>query len=172
MDTDYYRWDAEIYTMLALIKNEVPVLQKNEDIRSQILKLEESMKSAVVKEDVNEIDCPLKHIFAPGAYAREIFIKKDTLIVGKIHKHAHLNMLMKGIVSVLTENGPKVFTAPMTMVSPAGTKRVVYAHEDTIWVTVHLTKETDLEKIEDEIIAKDYDEYEEFKLLEQRNILP
>lgn len=125
------------------------------------MSLEERMKLAV-SENLPEIDCPLKHFFAPHAYGREIFIPKDTIIVGKIHKHSHLNMLMKGKVSVLTEEGEKLLEAPLTMVSPAGTKRVVYAHEDTVWVTVHLTDETDLEKIEEEVIAKSYEEFQTF----------
>jgi quercetin dioxygenase-like cupin family protein len=100
----------------------------------------------------------LKHNFAEGVYVREIFIPKGSLIVGKIHKHSHPNFLMKGEVSVLTEEGPKRLKAPLSMISPAGTKRVVYAHEDTVWITVHVTKKTNLKKIEKDIIAKTYAE--------------
>jgi hypothetical protein len=32
----------------------------------------------------------------------------------------------------------------------------VYALEDTVWTTIHITEETDLDKIEDYVIAKDY----------------
>ena len=53
---------------------------------------------------------------------------------------------------------------PLTMVSPAGTKRAVYAKTDVVWTTIHLTNETDLEKIEEETIAKSYQEYEQFML--------
>jgi hypothetical protein len=70
---------------------------------------------------------------------------------------------MSGKVSVLTESGgAETLTGPRSMISPAGTKRVVYAHEDTVWITVHVTEETNLEKIEKEIIAKDYLEYNNF----------
>jgi hypothetical protein len=44
------------------------------------------------------------------------------------------------------------------MVSRPGTKRVGYAHEDTIWTTIHATEETDMEKVEKELIAADYEE--------------
>jgi hypothetical protein len=133
----------------------------NLEIRSAIVGLEQKMLAHLATTGEEQPPCPLKHVFAPGAYAREIFIPKHTLVVGKIHKHSHLNMLMKGKVSVLTEEGPKILEAPMTMVSPAGTKRVVFTHEDTVWTTVHLTNETDVEKIETEIIAKDYDELDQ-----------
>lgn len=117
--------------------------------------------------------CPLKHVFAPGGeckhvYAREILLPAGLTIVGKIHKHAHLNMLMKGRVSVFTEKGREEFVGPLTMVSQAGTKRAVYAHEDTVWVTVHLTQSTNLEEIEAEIIAKDFAELERLYALEEK----
>lgn len=103
--------------------------------------------------------CPLRHSFAEGMYMREIFIPKGTIVVGKIHKHSHPNFLMVGDVSVFTdEEGPMRIKAPYAMISPAGIKRVVYANEDSIWVTVHATNETDLEKIEAEVIAKTYEE--------------
>lgn len=115
--------------------------------------------------DLPEVDCPLHHVFAPGAYARTIYIPKGTVVVGKIHKHQHLNVLSKGAVSVLTEaGGVERYVGPLTMVSSPGTKRAVYAETDVVWTTIHLTNETDLEKIEDEVIAKTYEEYEQFRL--------
>jgi hypothetical protein len=104
-------------------------------------------------------NCPLKHSFAPGVYVREIFIPKDTIVVGKIHKHEHPNFLMSGKVEVFTEGeGLRILEAPLSMISKAGTKRVVRAIEDTVWITVHATEETDLGKIEEYVIAKSYDE--------------
>lgn len=113
-------------------------------------------------------ECPLKHYFTPKdvkfgchAYAREIFLPKGSLVIGKIHKHAHLNFLMKGKVSVNTEFGVKYIEAPSIFVSEVGLKRAVLAVEDSIWCTVHLTEnsgEENLDKIENEVIAKTYDE--------------
>jgi hypothetical protein len=75
---------------------------------------------------------------------------------------------MSGEVTVVTEDGGRQrIRGPMSMISKAGTKRVVYAHEDSVWITVHVTRETDLEKIEDEIIAKTYDELEAVPELSQ-----
>lgn len=119
--------------------------------------------------ELPEVDCPLHHVFAPGAYARTIYIPKGTVVVGKIHKHQHLNVLSQGVVSVLTETGGvERFTGPLTMVSPPGTKRAVYAETDVVWTTIHLTNETDLGRIEDEVIAKTYEEYEQFSLTQPR----
>lgn len=138
--------------------------------REQILRLEGMLKELQNRGEIPSIEseCKLTHHFAPingqygcCTYAREIFLPKGSIVIGKIHKHEHLNFIMKGKVSVATEFGKKYFEAPCVFVSELGLKRAVYAEEDTIWVTVHLTQynsEADLDKIEDEVIAKTYEE--------------
>jgi len=94
-----------------------------------------------------------QHHFSKGLYAREIFIPKGTIVVGKIHKYESLNILSQGDITIFTEFGARRVRAPYTVVSPPLTKRVGYAHEDTVWTTVHATDETDLEKLEAELIC-------------------
>jgi hypothetical protein len=147
-------------------------ITKNERIRSNIVTLEANIKAYTAAQGLVEPECPLIHAFAPGAYGRQIFIPADTLVVGKIHRHAHLNFLMQGRVSVATEEGPIQYEGPAMLVSKAGTKRVVYAHTDTMWATVHLTEETDLDRIEAEIIAPSYAAYDALADPEVRQLLP
>lgn len=109
--------------------------------------------------DMPQVDMPPTHYFSPGVYAREITIPAGTVLTGKIHKYAQLNILSKGDISVLTEDGIKRVQAPFTIVSPAGTKRIAYAHEDCVWTTIHGTEETDLEKLEEHFIAQSDEEY-------------
>jgi hypothetical protein len=109
-----------------------------------------------------QIEIPVKHHFSQGVYAREIFIPKGTLVTGKIHKYQQLNIMSQGELSVLTQDGVVRVKAPLTIVSPPGTRRIAYAHEDTVWTTIHGTDETDLEKIEAHYIAKDEQEYLDF----------
>ena len=131
-------------------------------IREKIVSLEARMREVLAHGLAEEQDCPLKHHFAPGAYGREILLPKGSLVVGKIHKHAHLNIVSQGMAFVMTEDGLEAIQAPRTWVSTPGTKRVVYAQEDTVWTTVHLTNETDLAKIEEEIIAPSYEALDVF----------
>jgi quercetin dioxygenase-like cupin family protein len=134
--------------------------EKTSGIRQKLYQLQES-----VGRELEPVECPLQHVFAPGAYARTMFIPAGTVIVGKIHKHAHLNILSQGTVCVKTETeGDRELTGPLTMVSPPGTKRAVYAVTDAVWTTIHLTNETDLEKIEGEVIAPTFEDYEQFLL--------
>ncbi len=135
--------------------------------RNGILQLQEQMMAYEDKLDIDK-DFPLTHHFAPGVYGREILLPKNTVIIGKIHKHAHLNIISKGKVMVITEFGYEEFVGPYTFVSKPGTKRVVAAIEDTIWTTIHLTDKTDLVEIEEDIIAKSFDEY--FLFLEQERM--
>ena len=133
-----------------------------EEMRRRICALEAAMfagqaDGSLATLDIDR-DLPLTHRFAPGAYAREMFVPKGSVVIGKIHKHAHLNFVMRGKALILTEDGPMVIEAPFTLVSKAGTKRVAVAIEDLVWTTVHVTEETNLEKIEEHVIAKSYDD--------------
>lgn len=130
--------------------------------REEIMDLQDRLSSAVAQGQFKEPEMPLRHIFTDGAYARELTMPAGSVVIGKIHKHAHLNFITKGKVAVVTEFGKEVYTAPYTFVSEPGTKRVVYILEDTVWTTVHVTPETDLEKIEDYVIAKSFEEYDEY----------
>lgn len=109
-----------------------------------------------------QVEIPVKHYFSHGVYAREIIIPKGTVVLGKIHKYSQLNICSKGDHSVLTENGVIRVQAPFTIVSPPGTQRIGYAHEETVWTTIHGTELTDVDKIEEHFIAQTYQDYLEF----------
>lgn len=128
------------------------------DMRGKVMRLEETLRQY---EQLTE---QLSHHFAGGVYARELLIPKGAVIVGKIHRHAHLNFLMKGDISVLTEHGIKRLKAPAVIASSPGIKRAGYAHEDTIWITVHATQETNLDLIEAQMICKSFDEFEQLTI--------
>lgn len=117
-----------------------------------------------------QVELPVKHHFWPGGYARELTIFKDTLLTGKIHKYPQLNILSKGEISVMTEEGMKRISAPFHIVSPAGTKRIAYAHEDCVWTTIHVTELTDLDEIEKHFTVATEAEYLDFcKSLEDKS---
>lgn len=91
---------------------------------------------------------PLVHRFAPGVYLREIFMPADTVVIGRIHKTEHFNILVSGSCLIIHDDGSREeLRAPMTFVSQAGVQKVLYIIEDMVWQTVHPTDETDLEKL-------------------------
>jgi hypothetical protein len=128
----------------------------SQEFRTKVLEME-----SVMREEP-QVECHLEHVFAPGLYARQIQMPAGALVVGKIHKHSHVNTISKGRCLVATEFGYEELVAPHTFVSKPGTKRAVLVLEDTVWTTYHPTEETDLERVEDHVIAKTYEEYLEF----------
>lgn len=102
-----------------------------------------------------------RHLFAPGMYGRELIIPAGMLVVGKIHKHSHLLMVLKGRSIIISQFGREIVEAGYFSVSQPGVKRVVLALEDTIFVTVHHNPE-DIEDLE--VIERQHIEDENFSL--------
>ncbi len=134
---------------------ELEKLLKDVNPREAIMNMQEKMLL------MEQEDFPLLHYYAPGQYAREIFLRAGRFIIGKIHKHAHINTVSMGECIVVTEFGIERIKAPKTFVSKPGTKRALVTLKDTIWTTYHVTDKTDLAEIEEDIIAKTYAEYDE-----------
>ena len=131
------------------------------DTQQSILSLEHALNDIISDGIAPVADCPVKHHYANGLYAREIFIPAGSVVVGKIHKFEHLNLISRGKVYVVTEFGNEIYGAtetPVTFKSPAGTKRALVAETDVIWTTFHITDKTDVDEILKEIIAEDYSE--------------
>ena len=115
-----------------------------------------------------QVDMPVKHMFAPGVYYREIFVPAGTLIIGHNHKTEYLNILIKGKCRIFMAGKVKEMDAPCTFVSDAGVQKMAYVLEDMIFATIHPTEETDHEVIEAQLVDKapEWHEYqEELKLL-------
>lgn len=109
-----------------------------------------------------QIEIPIKHYFSPGVYAREITIPAGTLLTGKIHLYEQLNILSGGEISVLTDEGMKRVSAPFTVVSPPGTKRIAFAHTECTWTTILATDEKDPDVIESKFTVSTEQEFLEF----------
>jgi hypothetical protein len=122
--------------------------------RAQIRALTEKLLALPASD---QADFPVEHVLVDGMYMRKLFIAKGRLLVGKIHLKECINFVEKGDISVMTETGSARVKAGFNLVSPAGIQKVGYAHEDTIFINVFRTDETDIDKIEAEIATEDYD---------------
>jgi hypothetical protein len=134
------------------------LLDQQLDFRNRIFALEEILAAQPEAMHGDDPRCPLTHSFADGIYMREIKIPAGTVLTGKIHRHAHPNVLLEGEVLVVTEQrGVERLQAPFAMISEPGTKRAVVALSDVRWLTFHsVGDERDLAKIEKMVIAPDY----------------
>jgi hypothetical protein len=127
--------------------------------RQKIMAIQKACQALPDGERMDESP-PVKHWLAPGIYAREIHLPAGTVVVGKIHRHRHFNIISQGSITCYTEFGLETHTAPASFISEPGTKRVVHTHEDAIWTTIHSnpTDETDIETLENMFTALEYAE--------------
>lgn len=98
--------------------------------------------------------CPLKHIFGPGLYIRELRMGAGTLAMGHRQRLPHLNIFIQGKVLMLREDGEKVILeAPLTFIGQPG-RKIGYVLEDVIWQNIYATEETDIDILEDTYLDK------------------
>ena len=133
------------------------ILPESTDFKSAIMAAEEYLLALpqVVPEIV--------HHFAPGIYAREMRIKKGTVLTGKIHKTEHL-CILNGDIDIASQDGTGRFTGYLTFLSKPGIKRIGYAHEDTVFTTIHAIEGTDIPALEEALAVDTFEQYERYAL--------
>jgi hypothetical protein len=120
--------------------------------RENIAEFEETLKK------MPQVELPLQHLFIDGAYMRCITLPKDTALTSKIHRTQHFSLVVTGDVTISKPDGScERVQAPHIFITEPNTKRAIYAHEETTWVTFHVTDKTDIHEIEKDVIAEDYE---------------
>lgn len=108
------------------------------------------LQSLMLKGDTIELET--RHHFSDGLYARELFIPAGVCLVGALHKTKHLYTVVKGKCRVATQFENIEIEAPFMGETIPGTKRVIYAETDCVWITYHPTELTNVEEIEKAIL--------------------
>lgn len=77
----------------------------------------------------------------PGLYTRQLTIPAETLITSAVHKTCHPFVITKGVVTVYNtfDNSQTLYKAGDRGITYPGARRVLYTHEETIWMTFHST---------------------------------
>ena len=116
------------------------------------------------KNIIHSKNFPLKHTFADGIYIRQMDMETGSVVIGAIHNHLHVWFLLTGHLAVATENSIEEFIAPCYVLAKPGSKRVIYAMEESIFVNVHKNPNNikDIKKLEDEIVSLTFEEYKEY----------
>lgn len=115
-----------------------------------------------VLREMPQEDVPVVHYHPEGLYARRMLQLEGVLIVGKMHRLAHLVVLLSGEMSVETDKGMERITAPYVWESAPGAKRAIFAHTDCQLMTVHPNPESlkDLDELEAYLIQPQHRECE------------
>lgn len=96
----------------------------------------------------DQAECPVIHHFGPGIYIRELHMKAGTMAIGHHQKHDHVNVLLKGRVLMLMDDGStNEVAAPLMFVGKPG-RKIGWVLEDMVWQNIYATTETDIETIE------------------------
>lgn len=104
--------------------------------------------------DMDQVECPVVHRFGPGVYIREASMPAGTIFIGHRHRHAHTNMVLRGRAIFFAADGTShELVAPFFFVAEPG-RKVAFVLEDLTMQNIHVTNETDLEKLESALIEK------------------
>tara|TARA_R110002073_G_scaffold2906_2_gene18809 strand:- start:6003 stop:6467 length:465 start_codon:yes stop_codon:yes gene_type:complete len=149
------------------MKKEI-ALSKREQIQSLQQLLIDNADGENIEGDGKNIihskNFPLKHTFADGVYIRQMDMQADSMVVGAIHNHLHVWFLLTGHLMVVTEDTKEEFIAPCYVLATPGSKRVIYAMEDSIFVNIHKNPNNikDIKKLEDDLVSLTFEDYEEY----------
>lgn len=100
-------------------------------------------------ETLPQVDCPVRHFFAPGLFAREITIPAGVVLIGAVHKTENLAVLSKGRLLLATAAGPVEISAPHTLTVMPGDKNSATALEESVWTNFfpNADDEKDIDKL-------------------------
>ena len=153
------------------MEDKLEIKKEHRLINTEFINKVETLENAMLNSDDiriakgNSDMFPLKHSFSEGVYIREMFMQKGGLVIGKLYKISHTWFLLKGELEVATDEGLNYYIAPCYVHAPEGTKRVLHAIEDVIFVNVYPNPDniTDIEKLEDMLTCRSYEKYKEYK---------
>jgi mannose-6-phosphate isomerase-like protein (cupin superfamily) len=97
---------------------------------------------------------PVRNFYAHKMCARELFMPKGSVLVGKMHRYEHFYVLMSGEITAWTTEGMVDMKGPKFLITPSGTKRVIAAHTNAIMITFHGTEGKIEEDVEEDIIVQ------------------
>jgi hypothetical protein len=102
--------------------------------------------------EVDEI--PITHEFADQIYIRKMIMQPQQMVLGAVHKQEHLWFLLKGKVTIQESGETLDHIAPCYTISKPGAQRVIYAHEESVFINVHKNPENikNIKELEKQIV--------------------
>ena len=144
--------------MFEVVRQDFPV--SKEHMRKRICDFEKILlqqNGSFIGSAHGNKECPVEHFYGDGLYIRKITMPKGMLLTSKIHNKRHPYFVISGDCTVLTDDKIVRIKAPYWGITEPLTKRILYMHDETVWVTVHATKLKNPEDIERKIILPSFD---------------
>jgi len=105
-------------------------LKKPDSMRSKVEALESELQL------MPQVECPIRHYFSPGIYAREMSIPAGTVVTGAIHRTENLIIVSTGRLRIVTDEGTREVVAGDVVTCLPGMKNAVVAIEDSRWTNI------------------------------------
>lgn len=113
---------------------------------------------------------PIDQITRDGMVCRAMMIPKGMLLVGKVHKLDCINIVAKGAINLMTEHGSGRMVAGEQAISPAGTQKIGFATEDTVFINIFRCDEVSIEGIEEAIAWPSFEAFDAAQLLTNEGV--
>lgn len=112
----------------------------------QIRALQDEMTAAAVEAGLPLTPTVVEHMFADKLYARKYAMPAGQLAITRTHKKQHF-IVAVGDCTIWTDGAMKRLVGFHCFITHPGTKRVIVAHADTLFITFHATDLTDPDAI-------------------------
>lgn len=123
-------------------------LANSEEVVNLPINLSTELEPLVLTEP--QLSCPVIHTLAPKMYIREVHLPKGAFIVGNYHTTLHQNIMLKGELDLVHEDGSSTrIVAPYMCTGGIG-RKMAFIHEDTVWLNLFSVEdeEQDIETLE------------------------
>ncbi len=117
--------------------------------RAQLVELEHAISRQLAPVEYETI-----HTHAPGLYVRTVRMPAGAVATGRVHSTEHVFVVTRGELTIAAGDGSPVqrVAAGVQCISKPGVKRAVFCHTDVECSNVHITSETDLARLEAELV--------------------
>ena len=117
---------------------------QTQGIINSIDELAVCIQAKVDSGELQGVETPLTHYHTKDLYGRRIIVPAGCLFTTRVHKTDHISVAFRGRITMLNAEGEsQEVIAPDMFVTPAGTHRVVYVHEEVEFATIHHCEEQD-----------------------------
>lgn len=116
----------------------------------QMQTIQYEMRGAVEAAGLPMRPTEAEHAFADGLYCRKYLMPAGQRCVTKTHAKQHF-IVVCGDATIWTPEGQKRVVGFHCFRTEVGTKRIIQAHADTLFMTFHATTETDPDRAEEEL---------------------
>lgn len=102
--------------------------------------------------NLSELDIT-HHWVSEEVYSKRTVIPAGVRLTQHVHPYDHASALVSGTVVLEVDGAEETFTGPAMLMVKAGRQHSVTAVTEAVWHCIHITDETDPEKV-DEVLTR------------------